>query len=290
MSIAYIRNVRIHYDVIGHRGPWVALVTGGRRGFQEFTGFASKIAAYGFQVLLHDRRNTGASDILIGGEDGEEEIWADDLALLLDRLNVKQAFIGGTSSGARLSLLFYQRHPDMALGLLLLRITGGEFAAGRLPENYYGQFIRAARQGGMAAVCRLEQIQDRIRANPDNEEKLMAMDPEEYIRVMSHWLAVFQRGPRAPVLGIEQTQLQAIKVPTIVIPGNDKTHSPEQGRTAQRLIPGSQLYQLPVEDQDVPLVPFEAWEPFEADLSEALVKFMNQVLSRQSLSKDPADS
>jgi hypothetical protein len=35
-----------------------------------------------------------------------------------------------------------------------------------LPENYYGQFIRAAKAGGMAGVCATEQYQERIKANP----------------------------------------------------------------------------------------------------------------------------
>ena len=42
----------------------------------------------------------------------------------------------------------------------------GAFAAGRLPENYYGMFIKAAKEGGMAAVCATEQYQERIAANP----------------------------------------------------------------------------------------------------------------------------
>ena len=67
----------------------MALITGGRRGFNEFIAFAEKIAAKGFRVLLHDRRNTGASDVLIAGADGEEEIWADDLAVLLGKLQAE---------------------------------------------------------------------------------------------------------------------------------------------------------------------------------------------------------
>jgi pimeloyl-ACP methyl ester carboxylesterase len=61
-------------------------------------------------VLLHDRRNTGASDILIEGEESEEEIWTDDL-VLLGHLDALPAFVGGTSSGARMSMLTYLRHP-----------------------------------------------------------------------------------------------------------------------------------------------------------------------------------
>ena len=277
MPIETIRGVRIQYEVTGDTGPWVALVTGGRRGFEEFRSFAQRLAAKGFRVLLHDRRNTGASDVLIEGEDGEEEIWADDLVLLLKRRDALPAFVGGTSSGARLSMLTHLRHPDAVRGLLLMRITGGAFAAGRLPGMYYGQFIEAARQGGMAAVCATEQYQERIAAHPANRDRLMAMDPQQYIAVMEHWLEIFLRGPRAPVLGMTEEALRSICVPTIVVPGNDNTHSSVNGLAAAKLIPGAVLYRLPIEDQDVPLLPFSAWKENEKELATALANFMNEL-------------
>ena len=277
MPFLPIRDVQIHYRVYGETGPWLALITGGRRGFNEFIAFAEKIAAKGFRVLLHDRRNTGASDVLIAGADGEEEIWADDLAVLLDKLQATPAFIGGTSSGARLSMLFNQRHPASVKGLLLMRITGGDFAAGRLPEMYYQQFIRAAEQGGMQAVCETEQYRERILANPANQTRLMGMDPAEYIRVMKHWLSIFLKGPRKPVLGMEDDVMRAIRVPTIVVPGNDKTHASVNGHAAAALIPGSILYELPIKDQDVPLLPFSDWAPHEETLAGVFADFMNKV-------------
>jgi pimeloyl-ACP methyl ester carboxylesterase len=279
MPLMTIRDVQIHYRVVGDTGPWLALVTGGRRGFNEFIAFAEKIAAKGFRVLLHDRRNTGSSDVLIAGDDGEEEIWADDLAVLLDKLQATPAFIGGTSSGARLSMLFNQRHPEAVRGLLLMRITGGEFAAGRLPETYYQQFIRAAEQGGMQAVCETEQYRERIQANPSNLTRLMAMDPAEYIRVMKHWLSIFLKGPRKPVLGMEDDVMRAIRVPTIVVPGNDKTHASVNGQAAAALIPNSILYELPLQDQDVAVLPFSDWAPHEETLAGVFANFMNNVLA-----------
>ncbi len=277
MPFLPIRDVQIHYRVYGETGPWLALITGGRRGFNEFIAFAEKIAAKGFRVLLHDRRNTGASDVLIAGADGEEEIWADDLAVLLDKLQATPAFIGGTSSGARLSMLFNQRHPASVKGLLLMRITGGDFAAGRLPEMYYQQFVRAAEQGGMQAVCDTEQYRERILANPANQTRLMGMDPAEYIRVMKHWLSIFLKGPRKPVLGMEDDVMRAIRAPTIVVPGNDKTHASVNGHAAAALIPGSILYELPIKDQDVPLLPFSDWAPHEETLAGVFADFMNKV-------------
>jgi pimeloyl-ACP methyl ester carboxylesterase len=267
MAAAEIRGVNLHYQVIGERGPWVALVTGGRRGHQEFVPLAKKLAAAGHRVLLHDRRNTGASDILIEGDEVEEAIWADDLAELLARLNALPVFVGGSSSGARTSILFALRHPGAVRGLLLFRVTGGPFAAQRLPENYYGQFIRAAQQGGMAAVCATQQYQERIAANPGNRERLMSMDPQRYIEVMSRWRDLFVQGANLPVMGVTEAELASIRAPTVVIPGNDKTHSSESGRACARLIPGAMLHELPIAGQDVPLIPFEEWAPYEGEIA-----------------------
>ena len=275
MPIAEIRGVRINYEVLGDRGPWMTLITGGRRGYAEFVSLGRKIAAHGFRVLLHDRRNTGASDVLIAGEEGEEYIWADDLVALLGHLGVDQAFISGASAGARMSVLVYLRHPEAVRGLLLMRVTGGEFAAGRLPDMYYGQFIKAAREGGMAAVCATEQYRERIAANPESGKRLMAMDPREYIRVMSHWLDVFTSGPVKPMMGVKESDLRAIKVPTLVIPGNDKTHSMPCGRAVQAIIPASRLHELPLEDLDLPLVPFTDWAPQEEEIARVYAEFMN---------------
>jgi pimeloyl-ACP methyl ester carboxylesterase len=157
-----------------------------------------------------------------------------------------------------------------------MRLTGGAFAAGRLPEMYYGQFIRAAREGGMAAVCATDQYQERIAANPANRERLMGMDPKRYIEVMSRWLEIFTRGPVSPMLGVSEEALRSIRVPTVVIPGNDQTHSMACGRAIQRLIPQSRLLELPLEDQAVPLIPFSEWAPHEDTIARACAELIGK--------------
>jgi pimeloyl-ACP methyl ester carboxylesterase len=276
MPTTEIRGVHLNYQVLGERGPWVALTTGGRRGHDEFVPLAKNLAALGHRVLLHDRRNTGASDILIEGDEVEEAVWADDLAELLARLDALPAFVGGSSSGARTSILLALRHPDHVRGLLLFRVTGGAFAAQRLPENYYGQFIRAAKEGGMGAVCATPQYSERIAANPANRERLMAMDPARYIEAMSRLRERFVAGALLPVMGVTEAELASIRAPTIVIPGNDKTHSSESGRACARLIPGAALHGLPIRDQDVPLVPFEEWAPYEDEIARVFAQFIRK--------------
>lgn len=280
MPIAKVRGVDINYEVVGERGPWVTLITGGRRGYQEFVPLAGKIAAGGFRVLLHDRRNTGASEMLIDDAEVEEVVWADDLRELLAGLDGLPAFIGGASSGARTAILFCVRHPEACRGLLLLRVTGGPFAAKRLPENYYGQFIRIAREGGMAAVCETEAYRERIEANPANRDKLMAMDPERFIAVMSRLKEKFEAGAELPVMGVTDAELATIQAPSIIIPGNDQTHSSASGRIAHQRIAGSELHQLPIEDQEVPLIPFPDWAPYEDEIAGAFIDFMRRAEAR----------
>jgi pimeloyl-ACP methyl ester carboxylesterase len=282
MPVAKVRGVNIAYEIIGERGPWLALTPGGRRAHHEFLPLGRRIAAAGFRVFLHDRRNTGASDILIDGEEGEESLWIDDLYELLAQQAALPAFIGGSSAGARMSIRFYLRHPQAVRGLLLFRVTGGAFAAARLPENYYGQFIRAAEQGGMAAVCATEQYQERIKANPANRARLMSMKPERYIEVMSRWRKQFSEGGHLPVMGVSDAELRSIRVPTMVIPGNDNTHSSKSGRLAAQLIPNSQLHELPITDQDVALIPFEEWAPYEDEIAHVFVDFMQRVELRRA--------
>jgi hypothetical protein len=77
-----------------------------------------------------------------------------------------------------------------------------------------------------------------------------------------------------PVMGVTEAELASIKAPTIVIPGNDMTHSSESGRIAHRLIRGSALHQLPIVDQQVPLILFEEWAPYESEIAQALADFM----------------
>ena len=276
MAFATVRGLRLRYEIVGDHGPFVTLITGGRRGYDEFVPLAHKVAAEGFRVLLHDRRNTGASDILIDGNEIEEAVWADDLHELLKQLDAVPAWIGGSSSGARTALMFALRHPEAARGMLLLRVTGGAFAAERLPENYYNQFIRAAEAGGMAAICATPEYGERIQANPANRDKLMAMDPKKFVEVLTRWRDLFIAGAHLPVFGVTEAQLNSIDMPVIVIPGNDKIHASKSGHTVHRMIPGSALHELPIEDQDVPLVPFQEWEALEPEITRVLSDFMRK--------------
>ena len=139
-----------------------------------------------------------------------------------------------------------------------------------------GQFIEVAKKGGMAAVCETDDWRERIKENPENYEKLMTMDAAEFIATLSSWKELFEKGAHYSVMGITDEQLKSLTMPTIVIPGNDNTHSSASGHKAHELIPGSKLHDLGLKDEDVDLIPYPDWSPYEAEISTVLTEFMHQ--------------
>lgn len=276
MPTANINGVNVAYEIVGDSGPVIAMMPGARRGAAEMKSLAEKVAAGGFRVLLHDRRNTGASDMKLDAGDTEEGVWADELHALLKHLDLLPAYISGSSSGARTALNFALRHPDAMRGLLLIRVTGGAFAAKSLPQNYYRAFIEAAEAGGMTAVCETDRFREYFATNPKARDQLMAMDPKDFIAMQSTLLERFLAGADLPVMGMTEADLNSIKAPTLIVPGNDNTHSSASGRIAHDMIKGSELHQLPITDQDVDLVAWTDWSHLEPEIAETFIDFMRR--------------
>jgi pimeloyl-ACP methyl ester carboxylesterase len=282
MPVSKINGFNINWQVVGDRGPWVMATTGGRRGYDEFIPMAQKIARHGFRVMLHDRRNTGASDLWIDGNEGEEAPWLGDMHELMRQNDALPAFFCGSSAGARTSIRFYLKYPQAVRGLLLLRVTGGEFAAKRLPENYYGQFIKVANEDGMAKLIEMDAWKERFKENPAGRDYLAKLPADKFIAVFTRWKEIFEAGGKHPVMGVTEQELRSIKVPVMIIPGNDQTHSSASAAIAHKYIPGSAVHQLPITDKEVPLIPFPEWGPYEEEIADTFVKFMQRVVAEKT--------
>jgi len=276
MPLTAIRGVNMNYEVLGESGAWIALSPGGRRAMGAVRPLAARIAAAGHRVVIFDRRNCGASDVVFDPSQAEDQAWAEDLHGLLDRLGALPAWIGGGSSGCRLSLFFALRYPQALQGLLLWRITGGVFAANRLNRQYFTQYADAAQQGGMAAVCETEHFRECIRARPQNRERIMRMPVDEFVQVMATWSRLHMQGAEYPVLGVSAEQLRSIAVPACIVPGNDNTHPRSVGEGLAKLLPDAQAYVLFPDHEDVDTVPADTWAVKEAELAAAYIDFLGR--------------
>jgi hypothetical protein len=160
--------------------------------------------------------------------------------------------------------------------LLLWRVTGGRFASERLAQEYYGQFIEAAKQGGMAAVCEMEHWKERIAARPGNRDALMKMEPARFIDVMSRWREYFLQGADLPVIGATEADLKSIRVPACIIPGNDLTHGRQTGENLGRLLQKSEVHVLFPKHYDEALSPREEWDEKAGEMATLFADFMKR--------------
>lgn len=280
MPVANVRGAAIHYEVFGNKGPWVALSPGGRRAIEGVESLSKRLAAAGYRALVHDRRNCGASEVVVEGPDSENVVWADDLHELLRQQNALPAWIGGSSSGCRLAILFALRHPRAVRGLLLWRVTGGLAAAKRLAHRYYGQYIPIAREGGMAAICATEEFAERIRERPQNRERLMKTDPARFVETFSAWNRDFLEGAEKPVIGATEAEIRSIRAPACIVPGNDLSHLRSAAENLARLMPDAEVHPLVTKHYDLDVAPREEWDAREADLAAIFLDYMKRVEAR----------
>lgn len=275
MPVASIRGLEIHYEILGERGPFVALQPGGRRAGVSVKPLAAKIAEAGYRVIVYDRRNTGASTVAIDG-DSENDVWADDLYALLGQLDALPAYIGGSSSGCRLALVLALRHPEAVRGLLLWRVTGGEHAAVHLANQYYTSHIEAAQKGGMAAVCEMDHWKEVIAANPKSRATLMAMNPADFIARMERWRQSFNAGAEHPVIGLSPAELRSLTMPTCICPGKDPVHPPPAGEACHRLMPNAEYHEVVTELKATLDEAFADWDAKEGLLAATFIDFLRR--------------
>jgi pimeloyl-ACP methyl ester carboxylesterase len=275
MPVTRIRGIDINYEVLGDRGPWVALQPGGRRAGASLRPLAAKIAEAGNRVLIYDRRNCGASSIAIDG-DSENEEWAEDLHELLMKLDALPAYVGGSSSGCRLALILALRRPDDVRGLLLWRVTGGEHAAMHLANQYYTLHIDAAKLGGMAAVCAMDHWTEVINANPASRAALMAMEAQDFIARMDRWRRSFNAGAEHPVIGLSPAELHGMAMPACIVPGKDPIHPLSAGQAAHRLMPNAEYVEVVTEQAATLDEAFADWDAKEGLLAATFIDFLRR--------------
>jgi 2-hydroxy-6-oxonona-2,4-dienedioate hydrolase len=129
--------------------------------------------------------------------------------------------------------------PEAARGLILWSASGGPYGCQFLGFNYHVPFIMAAEAGGMEAVARTPFFADRIAAEPENRDRILAQDPAAFIATMKRWNSFFYYREDTPVVGASGADLAGLSLPTLIFEGNDDIHPPEVSEAMAGLIPGA---------------------------------------------------
>jgi pimeloyl-ACP methyl ester carboxylesterase len=245
-------ELRIGYELIGDSGGRDWVVTPGGRFSRDYPGvreLATALADLGNHVLIWDRPNTGESDVCFAGS-SESAMQAAFLAALLQHLDMAPAVVVGGSGGARVSLLAAAHHREVASGLSMWWISGGIYGLINVAMSYGKPSVPTAWNGGMDAVVALPEWSEVLDKNRSNRERLLAMDPRDFIDVVERWMAAHCTWESELVPGFPDADARELDVPTLVFRSgaSDPVHTRETSEQLAAALPNAELVEPPWPD------------------------------------------
>jgi pimeloyl-ACP methyl ester carboxylesterase len=250
-----INGGNVVYEILGKRGDFIVLTPGGRfsKDIPGLRPLALALVKGGYRVLLWDRPNCGKSDVQFWGR-SESHMRAETLQQLITKLDIGPCIIAGGSGGARDSMLTTMLYPELVTKLVVWNIVGGVYGSFVLGSHYLVPSILAVRGLGIKGLPAVREWRDLIEENPDNEQRIRALDTDEFLKVMLRWLNAYVPKPGQTIPGVEDEMFDQIKIPTLIIRGgeNDWDHPKRTSLEVSCLIKGSKLIEPPW--------PEDAWE------------------------------
>ncbi len=228
MPSAAVNGVSIHYQVQGE-GPALVLCHGLGGNMLSWWQQVPELSQR-FKCVTFDHRGFGSST---NTEGAGAEAFADDLAALLDHLQVQEASIVGHSMGGRTALGFAKRYPDRVRAL----VFAGSVANIRTPE--------------------LDQVRRDVRAvRPKNRLRIALAAAFQEQRPEMGYLyrqIAFSNPPRTTEFLHKDTrpgtilgEIKVLRMPTLFIVGEeDQICPPHMVETAYRYFPNARLARVP---------------------------------------------
>ena len=185
------------------------------------------------RLIVPDLRGHGASFVPEG--DWSIRDMAEDVRLLLDRLEVERAVIVGHSMGGYVALSFAHAYPQRLAGLGLVASQAAADTTERRQARYIQ--IEEARRRGVRAVT--DAMATKLTARPALAEALKLLMAKMSLQgLMSSLKAMAERPDATPWLG-------DLDVPAVVIAGLADSIIPiERGQTMAQLLPRGWLVQI----------------------------------------------
>jgi 3-oxoadipate enol-lactonase len=242
-----VNGFRLAYGDHGREHETVLLLVHGfpldrRLWAAQATAFANMT-----RVIVPDLRGHGRSQALPGPLTMEQH--ADDLAALLDCLEIRQAVVAGLSMGGYVTFAFWRRHPDRVRGLILAD-TRAE------PDS------EDARAGRDAAMLKVQQAGAAAYAE-EMLPRLLAPASLANARIAGVARKMMAEQPVAGIVGAlaglrdrvdSRPTLSTISVPTLVVAGAaDAITPPADAQVMAAAIPRALLAVIPEAGHLTPL-------------------------------------
>lgn len=258
MPTATIHGLEVNYTTRGSGPALLMLAPGGFDATLEKWSTAGvwkgmrpldTLSAF-FTVIAYDRRESGAS----GGrvEKLTWSLFAEQARRLLEHLGIARAFVLGGCMGCSVATAFAARHPEATHALILHWPVGG-YRWKLNGGDRFARHLRFARENGLAGVVKRAHEGKSFWQDPEAgpwasvivrdqgfADAFQAQDLDRYLGIV----AASARGlfDRDMPPGAEPEELMAMKVPALIIPGDDPAHATSGAHYLRELLPRPEFW------------------------------------------------
>jgi pimeloyl-ACP methyl ester carboxylesterase len=208
------------FAVEAGRGRPVVLLHGGLADHRAMSFRLSSLAAT-HRLLMPDLRGSGRS--IHRGALSWDRL-ADDVAALLGQLGLERAVVGGISMGSGVALRFALRHPDRLQGLILLSpVYPGQDRA--LAEASNAAMRTLGEAGERVLEHGVEALRPLFEALPPPVRDVAVAMMRDFDAGSVAATTRFLASGAQPMASV--SELEAIGVPVLLVPGTDPQHPAE---------------------------------------------------------------
>jgi pimeloyl-ACP methyl ester carboxylesterase len=225
---AHVNGVDLWYEISGEGEP-VVQIHGAGFGHFNFAPATPELAKR-FKVVDFDMRGYGKSDRPVQHYD--MEVWADDVAGLLDALDIREAHVHGTSMGGMIAIVFAGKYPERTASVVVNCAAAKLGLAGRLVFKNWIDIATLDPDGpGSRILAELISWQALSKAFLETPDGVAAIDTIQQILRDSNRIEVFTAACEAMCDMDLREWLPKITSPALVLGGDeDVTMTPwDQG-------------------------------------------------------------
>jgi 3-oxoadipate enol-lactonase len=222
-----VNGVNLWYEVLGEGEP-IVQIHGAGFGHYNFAPATPELAQH-FKVVDYDMRGYGQSDRPV--QDYDMEVWADDLAGLMDALGIETAHVHGTSMGGMIAIVFAGKYPERTTSVVINCAAAKLGHTGRLIFKNWIDIARLDPDGPgsriLAELISWQALSKRFLETPDAPD---AIDNIQEILRDSNRIEVFTAACQAMCDMDISGYLPKITSPALVLGGDEDLMTPwDQG-------------------------------------------------------------
>jgi pimeloyl-ACP methyl ester carboxylesterase len=218
---APVNGIQMYFEIHGEGGTPLVLIHGGGSTLESTWGNMIPLLSAHGEVIAVEMQAHGRTTDRNAPESFEQD--ADDIAGLLKYLNIAKASFFGFSNGATTTLEIAIRHPEIVDKIIAL---AGADKRDRFPAGFFDGF-----EG--ATIDKLP---------PPLKDAFLKVTPDT-ARLHTMFNRDVERMKNFP--DIPDEKIKSIKVPVLLMTGDQDVISPEATAKMHQLIPGSRLIVLP---------------------------------------------